>query len=231
MIDRISKLGGTLSDLDSAYRSLLLPSASSEWDIGRVGTSHDIARRLLGRLSAYLRSGTLDEKSSRSFVQWLLKECHSGASSQSASPKQRPSKKEKIGKSTEPTTRCTRIQCHRQTNVVFERKVSNRLGVHFVWHQACPKPTQRLWEKAAAGLPDGQSLDDSADRADLLAGHLGPRLRDDDRGVGDLVRDFGANRGWGGADHATGRHEPFHHQQHGQGKNACSSWISRRSMD
>ena len=132
MIDRISKLGGTLSDLDSAYRSLLLPSASSEWDIGRVGTSHDIARRLLGRLSAYLRSGTLDEKSSRSFVQWLLKECHSGASSQSASPKQRPSKKEKIGKSTEPTTRCTRIQCHRQTNVVFERKVSNRLGVHFV---------------------------------------------------------------------------------------------------
>lgn len=95
MIDRISKLGSSSSDTDSAYRNLLVPSASSEWDIGRVGTSHDIARRLLGRTSAYLRAGTLDEKSAGSFVQWLLKECHGSTSS---SPKPRSPKKVKTGK-------------------------------------------------------------------------------------------------------------------------------------
>lgn len=79
MIDRISELGSASANMDSAYRNLLVPSASSEWDIGRVGSSDEIARRLLGRLSAYLRAGTLDERSSISFVQWLLKECH-GAS-------------------------------------------------------------------------------------------------------------------------------------------------------
>ena len=80
--------------MDSAYRNLLVPSASSEWDIGRVGNSEDVARRLFGRLSAYLRAGTLDEKSSSSFVRWLQKECR-GASS----PKSRPAKKARKSKS------------------------------------------------------------------------------------------------------------------------------------
>ena len=75
MVDRISSLGSASSDVSTAYRNLLLPSASSEWDIGRVGTAEDIARRLLGRLSAYLRAGTLDHASSRSFAEWLHNEC------------------------------------------------------------------------------------------------------------------------------------------------------------
>eukprot|EP00977_Amphora_coffeiformis_P016398 scaffold5079_cov169-Amphora_coffeaeformis.AAC.7 len=94
MVDRISKLGSASADVDSAYRNLLVPSASSEWDIGRVGNSEDIARRLLGRLSAYLRAGILDEKSSSSFVHWLQIECR-GASS----PKPRLAKKARKSKS------------------------------------------------------------------------------------------------------------------------------------
>lgn len=93
MVDRISKLGSASVDMDSAYRNLLVPSASSEWDIGRVGNSEDVARRLLGRLSAYLRAGTLDEKSSGSFINWLQKECR-----YASSPKPRPLKKARKSK-------------------------------------------------------------------------------------------------------------------------------------
>lgn len=94
MVDRISILGEASSDVDSAYRNLLVPSASSEWDIMRVGTAEDVGRRLLGRLLAYRRAGTLDLESSSSFFKWLVKECHSASSF-----KPRPSKKTKGGKS------------------------------------------------------------------------------------------------------------------------------------
>jgi hypothetical protein len=75
MVERISALGREADDMSTAYRNLLIPSASSEWDIGRVGHSTEIARRLLGRLSGYLRAGTLDWASSKSFVEWLQGEC------------------------------------------------------------------------------------------------------------------------------------------------------------
>jgi hypothetical protein len=94
MVDRISMLGQASEDMDGAYRSLLVPSASSEWDIGRVGSREDVARRLLGRLSAYLRAGILDEASSSSFFQWLQKECRL-----SSTPRARPGKKPKPVKS------------------------------------------------------------------------------------------------------------------------------------
>lgn len=99
MVDRISLLGKESADIDSAYRNLLVPSASSEWDIGRVGSPEDVGRRLLGRLSAYLRAGTLDKASSGSFFQWLLKECRVASS-----PKPLPTKKTKGHKSKQTVT-------------------------------------------------------------------------------------------------------------------------------
>lgn len=100
MMERISKVASSSTDMDSAYRNLLVPSASSEWDIGRVGSSYDVARRLLGRLSAYLHASTLDETSSGSFVQWLQKECLTTPSS----PKKRSPKILKTGKAKAPVS-------------------------------------------------------------------------------------------------------------------------------
>jgi hypothetical protein len=82
MIDRLGRLGDTETEKDAVYLQLLDPSASSEWDIGRVGGRSDISRKLLGRLSAYLRlnevSSTPGEAEvSTTFLDWLSEMCRS----------------------------------------------------------------------------------------------------------------------------------------------------------
>lgn len=78
MVDRLGKLGEKADDLEKTYNQLLVPSASSEWDIGRLGRRKDVARKLLGRLSAYaqmhdLSSAKDDEEISITFLEWLSK--------------------------------------------------------------------------------------------------------------------------------------------------------------
>lgn len=51
MVDRLGNLGANMEDKSLIFGKLLLPSASSEWDIGRIGKQNDIIRRLVGRLS------------------------------------------------------------------------------------------------------------------------------------------------------------------------------------
>ncbi|KAL7566998.1 hypothetical protein ACA910_019925 [Epithemia clementina (nom. ined.)] len=74
MVDRLGKLGATTEEKDKIYRKLMLPSASSEWDLGRLGKQRDIMQKLMGRMSAYFRTGDLDESMSTAFLDWLLKE-------------------------------------------------------------------------------------------------------------------------------------------------------------
>jgi len=62
-------------------------------------------------------------------------------------------------------------------------------------------------------MPDGQPVDDPADRADLFPRHLGDGFRDEHRASGDLVRHPCADRGRGRADNATGGAECVHHQR------------------
>ena len=64
-------------------------------------------------------------------------------------------------------------------------------------------------------LPDGQPVDDPADGPDLFPGDISDGFRDEPRTARDLVWHLGADRGRGGADHATCGHEPFHHQRDG----------------
>jgi hypothetical protein len=80
MIDRLGKLGDASNSKDDDYRKLMSPSASSQWDIGRVGHRRDVARKLLGRLSAYIRLHGLsncgkDSEFSTTFLKWLSEEC------------------------------------------------------------------------------------------------------------------------------------------------------------
>ena len=74
MVDRLGKLGETTDDKDKLYRKLMLPSASSEWDLGRIGKQREIIQKLLGRMSAYFRTWDLDESLSTSFLNWLERE-------------------------------------------------------------------------------------------------------------------------------------------------------------
>lgn len=85
MLNRLGRLGDSAQNSVLLYRSLLTPSASSEWDIGRVGRRRDISRKLLGRLSAYIRLNNIDLgldplKVSRTFLDWLSAECSTNAS-------------------------------------------------------------------------------------------------------------------------------------------------------
>ncbi len=95
MIDRLGKLGDKAGDLDKTYSQLLVPSASSEWDIGRLGRRKDVSRKLLGRLSAYAHMHELSslsdaEKISGTFLEWL-----SRSSQSCGKPRKSKSKKEK----------------------------------------------------------------------------------------------------------------------------------------
>lgn len=80
MIDRLDVLGDSAADKGAVYRQLLEPSASSEWDIGRVGHRRDVSRKLLGRLAAYTRLNAIaisgaDAQLSGTFLGWLSGEC------------------------------------------------------------------------------------------------------------------------------------------------------------
>ena len=86
MLDKLGRLGDAADDADRLYGSLMAPSALSEWDIGRAGQPYrEVARILLGRLSAYLRLHQVslkgkDSDISTTFLAWLTKECQSNSS-------------------------------------------------------------------------------------------------------------------------------------------------------
>jgi integrator complex subunit 1 len=80
MVDRLGRLGEKSSDRNKTFSQLMVPSASSEWDIGRLGQRKDVARKLLGRLSAYSRMYGVPErkagaKLSVNFIEWLSETC------------------------------------------------------------------------------------------------------------------------------------------------------------
>jgi len=82
MIDRLGRLGEKATDMEKIFTQLLVPSASSEWDLGRLGQRREVWRKLLGRLSAYSRLyglRELDVKNdvSFTFVEWLSSICQS----------------------------------------------------------------------------------------------------------------------------------------------------------
>lgn len=96
MIDKLGRLGDAASDKNDLYANLMSPSALSEWDIGRVGLRRELAHKLLGRLSAYLRihAVSLNEKGSdisTTFLSWLTDECRS-SSDKAAKPKHKKTK-------------------------------------------------------------------------------------------------------------------------------------------
>ena len=81
MIERLGKLGESASkEKNKVYRDLLTPSATSDWGFGHLGTRRDVARKLIGRLSAYmnlyeLSADKLAEGASKTFIEWLHAEC------------------------------------------------------------------------------------------------------------------------------------------------------------
>ena len=80
MIDRLGKMGEASEERASVFNHLLIPSATSQWDIGRLGHRREVARKLLGRLSAYLRMNSVSVSKeeatiSTSFLEWLSQEC------------------------------------------------------------------------------------------------------------------------------------------------------------
>lgn len=82
MIDRLGKVGDKADSKDKAFNQLLASSATSEWDIGRLGPRREVSRKLLGRLSAYSRMYDLDkirseENISLTFLNWLCDTCKS----------------------------------------------------------------------------------------------------------------------------------------------------------
>jgi len=83
MIDRLGKLGDNAPDQSQVFNQLLMPSATTDWGIGHLGNRRELARKLLGRLSAYLRIKTdilkveETENMSMTFLKWLSRECHS----------------------------------------------------------------------------------------------------------------------------------------------------------
>lgn len=80
MIDRLGRIGDTAAEKNEVYLRLLDPSTSSEWDIGRVGHRREVSRKLLGRLSAYLRLNEVscqqgESQVSTAFLDWLSDTC------------------------------------------------------------------------------------------------------------------------------------------------------------
>lgn len=80
MLDRLGRLGESNPSKQKLYEELLVSSASNEWDIGRVGQRRELARKLLGRISAYVRLYSLNVCDaaihvSNSFLSWLDDEC------------------------------------------------------------------------------------------------------------------------------------------------------------
>eukprot|EP00980_Cylindrotheca_fusiformis_P019890 scaffold7000_cov132-Cylindrotheca_fusiformis.AAC.3 len=82
MIDRLGRVGDNAKDKSRTYNQLLVSSATSEWDIGRLGRRREVSRKLLGRLSAYSRIYELSklhgpECVSFTFLKWLSESCNS----------------------------------------------------------------------------------------------------------------------------------------------------------
>jgi integrator complex subunit 1 len=80
MVDRLGRLGEKVSDVEKVFNELLIPSASSEWDIGRLGNRRELRRRLFGRISAYFRMYNISsletaESTSLTFYKWLSQSC------------------------------------------------------------------------------------------------------------------------------------------------------------
>lgn len=80
MIDRLGKMGEVAEEPDHVFNKLLTPSATSQWDIGRLGHRREIARKLLGRLSAYLRMNSVSVSKEETtistlFLVWLTEDC------------------------------------------------------------------------------------------------------------------------------------------------------------
>ena len=81
MIDRLGQLGENSDKEDSrVFRDLLLPSSTSDWGFGHLGTRRDIARKLIGRLSSYISLNgesieSLSSNVSLTFLNWLSEEC------------------------------------------------------------------------------------------------------------------------------------------------------------
>ncbi|GAX12642.1 hypothetical protein FisN_13Lh110 [Fistulifera solaris] len=76
MIDRLGRLGQRAPDMTATYLELMVPSASSHWDIGRIGTKRQISRKLLGRLTSYMGLHGIDVSDnstevSTTFIKWL----------------------------------------------------------------------------------------------------------------------------------------------------------------
>ena len=85
MIDRLGKVGEKSIDANRTFNQLLVPSASSEWDLGRLGHRREISRKLFGRICAYLRMYNIVqlEESTISFlfVEWLSTMCQTSQKS------------------------------------------------------------------------------------------------------------------------------------------------------
>ena len=77
MIDRLGKLGDKAEVRDKVFKELLMPSVTNEWAVWYPANRRAIARKLIGRLSAYLRlnRAPLEPTVSLSFLQWLSEEC------------------------------------------------------------------------------------------------------------------------------------------------------------
>ncbi|CAJ1967202.1 unnamed protein product [Cylindrotheca closterium] len=93
MIDRLGKVGEKAESQDKAFNQLFASSATSEWDIGRLGPRREVQRKLLGRLSAYSRMYGLnklrsEDNTTLTFLNWLCDSCKSNE-------KQRKSKSKK----------------------------------------------------------------------------------------------------------------------------------------
>ena len=95
MIDRLGKLGEKAPDQGKVFNQLLVPSAASEWDIGRLGHRREVSRKLLGRLSAYIRMYKLSDQDAEelvsfTFISWLTESCRN--SEKARKPKSKKSK-------------------------------------------------------------------------------------------------------------------------------------------
>ena len=91
MIDRLGLLGFRSDDANKIYKDLMMPSATCDWSISHIGGRKELARKLIGRLSAYLKhdNGSALEGISKTFLVWLSEECTNQAPEKSKKKQQR----------------------------------------------------------------------------------------------------------------------------------------------
>ena len=98
MIGRLGELGDNSTDRNRTFKELLSQSSVSQWGLGNIGNRFAIARKLLGRISAYLRIYSKDQEgekqmnlSSSTFVVWLSEECQKNNQNQSIKSRRKKS--------------------------------------------------------------------------------------------------------------------------------------------